>query len=1056
MHHLTLFQRCGLFTLFIFLIPIHLNTAEKKEIQTDIEAFETASRSYRDLLKGKADATEVFQSFIERFPKSPKVPEAFFFIGDALLENALENLRRDPIYLKDESQAKVPESAQKILKDAEKKYLHALKKASDDGLKCSATYRLGECAYNQKDWKKALGYFKTIIHSWPNSYLAPESLLGITYCYLALGNYDEADKTMTQLTQGFPQYLEDKSVTYTQGLLFLHKKEYEQAEKDLSSIESPEAKFYLAKAYMGLKKPLLAATIFDRLMKEYPTTDLREASAFFLGDAFFLSKDYDGAIVKYEELLRKSPFSKFKVAALYRIACSRFQKKEYGQARLTFGSILSQFPGDFFTSLSQYLIGESYLSLNQMKEALFSYSKTTTQFKGAPIEPMAIYRLCWSQHEVGEYHQSIQTADKFLVNFSTHPLLKNVYLIKGNSLTRLKKYPEAISSYQKILDMAPASDITEQSLFMMLKIQYDQKDFKAILTSYQFLLSQLAPSKSKWRSFSYLIVADSYLSVNQIAEAEEVYKMVLKIYPDDLAACYAVDGLAWCYQLSGRSIEALESREKLKEIARVEISTLTFMAVNDLGIADSYYSQKNYTDAYQFYDKFVQEHPDAPPVPIALYRSGLSLYHSRYYSQAIEIWTRLSEQYPNSEEAQWASYQMADTIFRGGKYEEAASLYRTIVERYPKSPNLSLAYLRLAQAAYQLKESEKALNQVQQLLLTFPKSPETTDAFELAEALFDANPNQDFQEFFKTIIQADPYAPTAGESQFRLARRLYENKNYAASSQEFQRFSVSYTNHTSLPKAQLLLGESYFNLGKFDEAAPAYERFVNNYSTEQEIPLVLLRLGSCYYNIKEYKKAAVAYERLVNEHRSSEYAKAAQFNLALSYKSAGDLEAAEVAYTKYANNFAAGEEVLAALWEMLMIQKEKKDYAEVLKTLSKIQAEAPQGSEISLEISYRKGETYEAMGDIANAQKIWEEMISAKPYSNPFRLQALVRLAEMYEKGAELKKAIDIYDDLARNASSPDVSRAAQEKMASLKKMAISPDQSSPAITSSEKRKSKE
>ncbi len=48
-------------------------------------------------------------------------------------------------------------------------------------------------------------------------------------------------------------------------------------------------------------------------------------------------------------------------------------------------------------------------------------------------------------------------------------------MIVANSQLSMKRFTEANTSFQRIIDLAPSSDIAEQALFLILKSQYDQK-----------------------------------------------------------------------------------------------------------------------------------------------------------------------------------------------------------------------------------------------------------------------------------------------------------------------------------------------------------------------------------------------------------------------------------------------------------------------------------------------------------------------------------------------------------------------------------------------------
>ncbi|MBI2069717.1 MAG: tetratricopeptide repeat protein [Elusimicrobia bacterium] len=1020
------------FALVLFLFGLSPCLHAKEPLNED-EAFEAAGRLYQDARQDKLGAIEAFKRFADEFPSSRRGADAHFLIGESHFERAQRALESDPAFIRDGLAAKIPSGALREMEQAEKAYRSALKKADDQGLKSSVMYRLGEIAYNRRDWKEAVKAFASIESSWPKSYLLPESLLGLAYGHLMLDDFTKAEESMARLTRNFPQHLKNPQAQFVQGVLALRKGDYAQADKLLEPLPAPEARFYLAKTYLNSGKALLAATILNRLLKEEIASDLKEAAAFFIGDAFFLSKDYDGAIVKYKDLLRLHPFSKYKVAALYRIGSAYFQKKEYGQARLSFSAMIAQSPRDFYAPLAQFFIGESHLVMNQMREALFAYGKVVTGYKDAPIHPLAQYRLAWAQQEVGDHAQAVETLKSFVGANPGHDLAMNAYLIMGNSLARMKKHEEAMMAWQRVVDQASGTEVAEQALFLTLKLHDEAKNYGQILTSYQYIFRHLPPSQSKWRSLTYVIGAEAYLAQSKIEEAQGIYEMILKVYPKEEAAFYAQDGLAWCLTLSGRHEDAVKARERLREMMSVASSTFSFAPFNDLGLADSLYNQKAYEDAYQLYDKFSREHPESQAAEVALYRAGLSLYRMRYYSQAVEVWQKLWER-PASPIVERALHQAADTLFRGGRYPEAVAAYKKIIERYPSGSQLALAHLRLAQAAFQTGKDADALKEAQFILIHLTKAPETVDALDLAEAVFDRSPAHDFGAFFRLIIEANPKGPVAAEAQFRWASRLFERKDFEAAAKGFQTFSVEYTDHQSLPKAQLLLGESQFNLKKYLEAAGAYERYTANYPDEDQVPLALFRLGSAQYSLQNFEAAAGAYQRLANDFSNSEYAKTAQFNLALAYKALGRSEEAQVAYQKYAEGATSVEDGTAALWELFGLQKEQKDYANALKTLEKIRSQAASNVEAVFESAYYTGEMHSFLGQQQQARLAWEQAASMKPSGHAYRLQSLAKLAEIYEGGAEWAKAAAAYDDLAKNAPVAGVAAAARERAQAMRK----------------------
>lgn len=1001
--------------------------------ESEAQAFHEAAKLYRQSTGDRSGAAEAFRRFTADYPRSARAADAYFALGEIAFDRGLARAGSGAgsSFAQAGSDAPLSDEALRRFQEAGRDYEAAAKKAGDDGLRATARYRLGELAYDSRDWASAQKQFQAVLDGWPKSYVAPASLLGLVYAALAQEDFKAARARLKQLAADYPRQAEGPEASLVRGVLAFHDGDYAEAEKRLSGLDAPQARYFLGRAYLAWQKPLLAATVFNKLLGDAGAPDLREAASFYLGDAFFLSKDYDGAIDRYTSFVRTYPFSRYKVAALYRIGSASFEKGDYGQARLSFGSLLSQFPNDYYASLARYFIGESYLLTDQTREALFAYSEVAAG--GRPeLKARALYRLAWTQQSLGDFGRASQTCRLFLDSFPSDALAKDVYLILANSQARLGKPDAALAAYQRVLDVAPGSEVAEEALFLMLKLQYDRKSYGSILTSYQYILSQLPQSLSKWRGLSYVTAAETYLRLNRTDEARAIYEMVLKVYPNDLAAVYAQDGLAWCYQLSGKPEEALAARKKLAERLKVESSTGSVDAVNDLGIADSFFAQKDYQDAYSFYGKFADGNPQSPSAAAALYRAGLSLYRMKYYGQAVDTWKKLVAQAPASPEAAKASYQIADTLFRGGKPAEAEAAYKALLARSPKGPQAGLAALRLAQLSFQAGRDDEALERAKRVVLDYADAGSAGEALDLAEAVFDRAPQRDFRSYLSGIVAAAPQGAAAGEAQFRLGRRLYEQKDYADAAKALERFSIDYTGHPQLAKAQLLLGQCDEQLQKLPEAAAAYERYAVNYPSDADVPLALFKLGGVQYQLKDYAGAAASWSRLLTQAPQSPYAKPARFNLALAYRDAGQDDAAAAEYSAYIGAGATDQEAQAARWELYQLAKKRKDYKGALAALEQIRAKAAPGSPDEVAAAYEAGELAASMGEQADALKAWQEAASMKPVDEPHRLQSLVRLAQAYEKNSDWSKAEAAYEDLARHAK-PDVAAAARERIAQLR-----------------------
>ncbi len=1004
-------------------------------IADEEDAFRNSAVFFHQPGKDLTSAYQSFKRYSYKYPQSPKILDAEFLMGEAALEEALDSLKARESREKKSSPGKMlpqkPLDNLLVLRDlsnAEKAYKFVVKRDSKTGLGASAQYRLAELAYDERHWNKAIKSFKDVELHYPHSYIAPEALMGIVFSDLALENYAKAEADLTALGENFPLYLKVPSMLYSQGIIALHEQDYEKAENFLKQVKNADSTYYLGLTYILSKRPYLAASTLDHFETNYPQSPLQEEAHLLMGDAFFLAKDYDGAIAKYQAFLSSYPASSLDAAANYRLGSSFFEKKDYNTALENFRNVFGKYPKSFFAPLAQYFIGEDYLNSNQLRFALFAYTRVATNYPdSSDVVKLARYKIIWTQYHMGNYAEVVQSAQDFLASYPQDKLAKDVSLIEGNAFKKLNRNDDAIAAFQHVIDLAPSSKVAEQALFSILKDEFDQKSYYAIITSYQFIFRHLPPSQSKWRILSYLYAAEAYLSLNRPTEAKDIYKMTLQLYPDSPYALYAQDGLAWAYTYAGEDEKALAARQKLKDMMSLLGSTSSFSGASEMGIADSLFNQRKYEYAYEIYSKFVKNNPQSPELPGVLYHEGLSLYKMRYYTQSVDAWNQLAAQFPKSPEARKASFLAADTLFRAQKYPEAIKLYRRILHDYLDSKKLPLARLRIAQSYFNEQKDEQAVQETEDLIRGFPNAQESLDSLDMLDSIFDRAKDINYKTVLDTIIASAPDSPVAAEATYRLARRAFDEKNYPLAIDYFQKFSVRYTEHPKLAKAQFYLGESYLQLKKYQEAVAPLERFINNFAASNETPIAVFHLASCYYSLKEYQKAAQNYARLLRDFPNSDYEKAAQFNLALTYKDLGESDLAEQAYQDYVKTVGAkSSDGRSAYWEIFDIQKKERDYDNALKTLDQLDASAGDPAQ-KMEDTYRRGEIYALMARPDEELNVWKKMKEMDPSNNPFRLQALIKLGEMYEKYNDFADAAAAYKDLARSASGG-LARQALEK----------------------------
>ncbi|TPW20121.1 MAG: hypothetical protein FD126_2001 [Elusimicrobia bacterium] len=258
----------NLIALAVLLAPLTASAARPDRPNKDEEeAFNSASQLYGDTARDKAASIEAFERFLQRFPDSARAADAQFMVGEGSMDMALKILKNEADSKKTTTArllAPKNTAAIQALQQAEQAFQKVLDRhrKADGGLRSSAQYRVGEAAYNAKDWGRAIEEWRTIEKSFSKSYLVPESWMGIIFANLALEQFSQAEANLFLLGETYPNYLKVPEVLYVQGIISLHKGDYGNAEKALALVKSAEAQFYLGKTYLLSKRPYLAAAAF--------------------------------------------------------------------------------------------------------------------------------------------------------------------------------------------------------------------------------------------------------------------------------------------------------------------------------------------------------------------------------------------------------------------------------------------------------------------------------------------------------------------------------------------------------------------------------------------------------------------------------------------------------------------------------------------------------------------------------------------------------------------------------------------------------------------------
>jgi len=88
----------------------------------------------------------------------------------------------------------------------------------------------------------------------------------------------------------------------------------------------------------------VAITGFKDFLSSYPTSSLAENAQYWLGEAYYVTRDYDSASTAFRTVLQKWPESRKAPDATLKLGFTQFELKRYTEARKTLEGVTQKYP----------------------------------------------------------------------------------------------------------------------------------------------------------------------------------------------------------------------------------------------------------------------------------------------------------------------------------------------------------------------------------------------------------------------------------------------------------------------------------------------------------------------------------------------------------------------------------------------------------------------------------------------------------------------------------------------------------------------------------------
>ncbi|MDD4142735.1 MAG: tetratricopeptide repeat protein [Bacteroidales bacterium] len=325
-----------------------------------------------------------------------------------------------------------------------------------------AKQKLGLLYYSTDNYEKAIATLKDVVVSYPGTIEAGESLASLKNIYIEDGKTDE-----------YLDFVKNTAKIITSV-----------SEADSMSFSSAQNTFVAGK-YTEAKNLLI--TYLDR----FPQGAFVPTSYYYLGECYFVEKDYDNALTNYQTATEYDN-TLYAENAKIQLGKIFFYNEDYRSAANIYEDLAKNTEYDYVAHNSEEQLMRCYKALNE-------YDKTL----------------------------SISTA---IYNRTTTPqeIKDEAELSMAESLYGLGRFNEAYNAYKKISDKRNDGTGAEAKYFCSF-IKYINEDYTAAETE-AFELIDKYQTQDFWVARTFILLADVYMKTGNTFQAKQTLQSIIDNY----------------------------------------------------------------------------------------------------------------------------------------------------------------------------------------------------------------------------------------------------------------------------------------------------------------------------------------------------------------------------------------------------------------------------------------------------------------------------------------------------------------------------------------------
>jgi TolA-binding protein len=615
------------------------------------QAFTAAEKLYLDAFYKEAETN--FSDYIQKFPNSPRIPEAILFQAQARLK------------LGDYAGA-----------------LNLLSAHQGQAGAFTDWYLLvqGEALLSKGDFAQAEANFSRLTREFPSSPRRLTAVVDAAVAQMRLSQWPKVTELLGysngvfQLTAA----TNHASPDVIRGFLLLSEAQLAQndthaaelslqylAASPLDATNNWQRQYLLCRVLFAdgrLEQAMQSTTNLLILADATGQSSLQaQTTAFQAGLLERLDRKED-AVAAYEKNLSPAVPAQYQRQALLKITELSFSLGQSEQAAQVLQKFLSQFPTNECSDLALLTLGELHLRQCARDAMAYQAAVTVTNVQAA----------------TNLLEQAIAEFQSLGIRFPQSPLLGKAQLDLGWCYWLGGKIPESQRAFQSAVKLLPPSTEQARALFKLGDAQFLLTNYSAAISTYSGLVDRfagVAEVRTNLTELALYQIVRAGQAADDLNSTTNALAKMLAWFPQGSNTVRAV--LIAGQQLGERHPEA--ARTLYSDFARSATNS-PLLPELELAIARTYEGEAKWDEAIQQYETWLTAFTNHQARGQAQYFLARAYYEAGNETNALLQFTNFLVTYPASQYAPLAQWWVGDYFFRAGNFPEAESNYKLIFQ----------------------------------------------------------------------------------------------------------------------------------------------------------------------------------------------------------------------------------------------------------------------------------------------------------------------------------------------------------------------------------------